>query len=324
MSDVNKMLPWSNLKMSIAVTSGSSRLYANGRQQVKLTVKLEAEDSLLNPAALSESELSSLRLIEYHGGKEIAFDNSTHPSANPVTPNLMWDYSHHQNLAYRFYPAHSGAGTRAMDNGDSKAALSSGTVLYKDFYVRTVADTTLRIAAKITRDDGSVFISSASKEGSVTLIPVEVPRYGPEDYNFNPITISSNNVAYDYIPLSLDSVHGAVEFRSVSFTDSSAVKHIVTRSGAGTLVLTGFTFPGGTQIHYSNFNSVGPRHIDPSYALPGRPVIVVVRAFNTPPAGLPSLRRSTALRAIDMYGNPHTVNILFSETETDSRVMMLY
>lgn len=326
MNSVNNAPRWIRLKeFSIIVASGAGRLYANGRQQVKLTVKLEAEDESLRPVRFSERELNSIRLIEYHGGREIAFDNSNFASGSPVTNRLMWDYSQHQNPAYGFYPSQNQAGV--FDAGNSRVSRTADdeSVVYKDFYVRTVADTRLRIAAKITRDDGQVFISSGNADGTVTLVPMEVPRYGPEDYTFNPITISPTaRVSYDYVPFALNSVHGPVEFRSFSLSDSSAVKHVVTLNGAGTLLFTGFTFPGGTQIHYSNLHSIGPSHIQQGYALQGRPVIVVVRALDTAPTGLPSLRPSIVVRAIDMYGNPHKVTVLFKETDQDTKELVLY
>mgnify|MGYP003466609389 CR=1 FL=1 len=326
MSSVSSAPRWNKLKeFTVTVTSGSNLLYANGRQQLKLTVKMEGEDEFLRPVRLSQSELSSLRLIEYHGGREVAFDNANYPSVGAVTSRLLWDYSQHQSPIYRFYPSHSRTGVFGATASSTSPVNANEASLYKDFYVRTVADTTLRIAAKITRDDGQVFISSGEPDGSVTLVPLEVPRYGPEDYSFNPITIGYDaGVTYDYIPFGLNSSHAAVEFRSVLLSDSSAVKHIVTRNGAGTLVFTGFTFPGGSQVHYSHLHVLVPRHIQEGYVLPGRPVIVVARALNTPPTGLPSLRRSIVLRAIDMYGNPHRVTILFKETDGDTRELVLY
>ena len=323
MSAVNNRSSWVRLeKFSITVASGSNRLYANGRQQVKLRVEIEAWDAARKPVRLSEREISSIRLIQYHGGEEIHFNSRRFFLS--LNGDRLWTSTTMHDEQYRYYPSQGRADLLDVGGTLSSNASSRQATTYQDFYVQSIADTTLRVAAKITRDDGEVFTTLGRTAGSVTLVPVDIPKYGPEDYAFNPVTIvEQGSVVYDYIPFSLNSTHGNVEFRSFHM-GSSVARYTQTTNNRTIGVFTGFVRPGESHIGYYSSAPTAPREIQQGYVLPGRPVIVVVRGTNVDLNTAPRPRSSAIASAVDMYGNPHEVTLLFKASEGDDRALVLY
>jgi hypothetical protein len=326
MSTVSNAARWSRLKIfSVEVASGSNRLYANGRQQVKVTIELSAEDAYGKPVNLSNTELDTLRLIEYHGGSELSFYSRNAPVLQGwKLPH--WDHTPVHNDTYKFFPSHTVFSIQEADAGKRVQPSANQAVSYVDYYVRSVADTTLRIAAKITREDGTVFTSSGNGNGSVTLVPVDVPVYGPEDYTFTPVrVVRTGRVTYDYIPFVLESSQGSIEFRSFYVSGFSAAKHTRTLNSAGTGVFTGYTTPGSATITYASRGDInGPKRLESGYVSPSGCGIVVVQIANTEPNAIPRLRRSVVIQAVDMYGNPHAATLLFKDPIEASSDVLLY
>ena len=65
MNDIYNAAKWEGLRVfTVEVSSGTDRLFGNGRQQVELRIAIEANDVNANPVPLSDRELASLRLVE--------------------------------------------------------------------------------------------------------------------------------------------------------------------------------------------------------------------------------------------------------------------
>ncbi|MCQ2992871.1 hypothetical protein NLO88_12290 [Pseudomonas syringae] len=303
---------WENLKQfKIEASSGSDRLFRNGRQQVELRITLEAIDINLDPVPLSDQELASVRLVEYHGEKEIPQQGG------------KWNYGVKRDTQYRFYPL--GRSRSASDYAEAFAAppATEQLINYRQFYITTTADSPLRVAVKITRDDGEVFFSSPGNDGSVTLTPIEVPAYRAEDYTFKPIPMYEGSI--DCIPFVLNSGGTNIEFRQFSVSPASVVKGKWTGNIIYGLTHSGYTEPGQSGIHYGEgiFHLV--KDLESEFIKVGQPVVVRMHyGWPVPKSVAPRPEGWARIEAVDMYGNSHALSLRFKSTELADLELELY
>ena len=313
MNDIDNAAKWEGLRVfTVEVASGTDRLFSNGRQQVELRIAIEANDVNATPVPLSDRELASLRLVEYHGGKEIPLRGA------------KWSYAFTRATEYRYYPSNRSRSV-GSDLDAFVAPFTAGQhTTYRHLYVMTTADAPLRIAAKITRDDGEEFVSSAAQDGSVTLIPVELPSYRTEDYTLKAAPIYLDFA--DCIPFVLMSGSTNIEFREFSITPSSVVKgHWASNGKIYGLTYIGYTNPGQSGVHYGEGTFSYFHDLDSKFVKPGQPVIV--RVYHETPVPRSTNKGavySSSIVAVDMYGNDHSLNIRFKNKEIGDLELELF
>jgi hypothetical protein len=231
MSISYKIPLWENLKvLAVQPAAGGTTLFANGRQQTKLLIKLQVVGINGDTMRVSDTELKSLQLIEYHGNTPVAYDPIQYGAYqyDPVTYGLMqydpeeyekmkggripfnptrhdqlqyqlhsglrdgpqWMWTYLHNTDFSFFPSR---GEQAAP--DLEQIVSDGDhVYYRDAYVRSISQTPLRIALQITRDDGTIFRSNDPdmEKGSVILNTVPMRAYRASDYTFQRVSISGD------------------------------------------------------------------------------------------------------------------------------------
>lgn len=221
---------WVNLeKFSVELATGSGRVYANGRQQLKLRITLRALDINGKAVEMTEAELDSLILIDAQfkpipadplkygatdaeadelarqlydpteygrvmADKSVAFDATKHDRLQfnkyrEDFNNLNWMWSKTQNGMYRFFSPTSSVRTNSYSS--SEPAEHEYSV---DVYVRTISKEKITVSAQVTRSDGTKFYSNypERQDGSQDLVPERPPVYTADKYSFSRIAISGD------------------------------------------------------------------------------------------------------------------------------------
>lgn len=300
------MTHWESLKtFKVETLTGTNKLFANGWQQVKLGITIEAVDINNIAAPLSAAEHASLKLYNYRDGKPLQF--VTAQAAKSVVDRTQGhtDWSRTQDRKLKYYP-----GQESRMAGYS----SSQNAAYTDVWVRTFSDTELRISAQITRDDGTTFSSSDMQEGEARLTPVPVPAYRAADFNWRKVNIVNRNtgspLVVDYYYLSLRPGGASVEI--AEFTMSPRSLYANPFSDYSFADLTGHTAPGSSGIGYAINN---PRQRPATLVSPlgtGEVALVVVRhkgrAATHDIIKLPKAQHAV-MDIRDVYGNAHRLNV---------------
>jgi hypothetical protein len=304
---------WTSLKVfTVEVSSGSNKLYANGRQQVGLRIAIEGQDINGNSVEVSNQELRSLRLINFHGGEPILHTDAD--DLQTLSNGKGWAWGYLRKEQYLFFPG--GAPSDGAD--DSWSEFTS----YRYPYVRTLNDKPLQIAASITRDDGQVFLSS----GRVTLTPERVPTYSRRDYGFTGVNISGRGDPYDYVSFTLNAGGINISFVDFDISPATIVKHGPPFMGTtlGASCYTGYTKPGAPGVRYARTIPGAHSQIRSEYLHPGSPVVVVSTMYRDARRNLPRTPSSARISAVDMFGNSHSIGVRFSKPDLENRELELF
>lgn len=304
---------WSNLQVfSVEAASGSHQLYANGRQQVGLLVKIQVIDDNGTPVKLTDEEVASVKLIEHGNSRAVTYEWF----ATPLLPRNAWHWSRHYNTDYKFFP-----GSNPTPNSNTPGGAGQHEMLLY-FYLRTTSLRPIRLALQVTRKDGEVFQSNNPdiENGSITLSPVEPRQYQPGDYSFNRTVIQGDPDSttqfdgHDYYPLELYENGVRVEFNPFTFnvTPRNIFRFDIAPKTRGSY--TSVVRPGNHYFLWDRtFNFTGsPTVLDARYVKPGGIVVMVVRRNRAVvPHQLPSRDTPMVITVMDVYGNEHTLRIKF-------------
>lgn len=302
---------WTALSIfELRIDSGSQSLYCNGRQQVKIEIRLRATNST-EVVKLSTSERASLRLIQTANSQEIP----AVPGGGNVTSG--WGRTIERNV-YDYFPGSVRDQTRdrdAVSRDDERFYL----------YVQTVAAEPLRISAQIRRDDGVFFRSNApefASEGEVTAIPVSVPSYaiiGYEDEWKQPVRVEGGanddydlrTVDYYYCGLVVGGNH--IPFRTFNVAPYSMFQWESTNPATRNGSYTGFAGPGrlNTRIQYGSESApYKPPTVRSELTRDGYGIVVLIRRDDITYSGT-ARRGPCDITAIDIHGNEHQLRVNF-------------
>ncbi|WP_296260009.1 MULTISPECIES: hypothetical protein [unclassified Pseudomonas] len=332
-----KYATWETLQV-FAVTSatGSTDIFANGRQQTRLRIKVQAIDINGTPVPLSDEELASLQLIEPNGrpvkldpldyheralnpltfvrkqydpeeyervaSGSVVFNPAKHDllqynKARKLFNDVTTVWSGVRNTDYEFYPRASAERLPEEDYGSDREH-----IYVVDVYVRTISDIQVRLAVRLTRDDGQTFDSLAYHNGRLTLRPVVPPTYVARDYDFKRIAISGDVESkqhfdtLDYYTFDLVSNNIALEFRHFEMKPLSIRRDAVAPMDRGSI--TGFTYPGDDHFNYGMALKQLPTRLNPGYKRPGKVFINLVRRHKFESASAPIVSPGNSLSSL--------------------------
>lgn len=299
--------------LSVELNTGNDHLYANGRQQVGLLVKVKVVDANGKAVELSNSEVQSIKLIRHADSSEVEyeFDSS---SPVPVPPDT-WRWSLYYNRTYKTLPG-TASHPPALDS------LHSADETLREVYLRTTSLKPLKVAVQVTRDDGKVFSSNNPdlERGSVSLTPLKAPQYKPSDYSFKRIVIEGDPDSatrfdgHDYYPLEYYENGALVEFaqHQLKVSPRTIFRFDIAPKKRGSYTST--TYPGERMFLWDNgFNFNGsPLTLDEKYIKPGGMVVMLVRrSVVNVRDGFTAPDEPMVISVIDVYGNDHTVRVRF-------------
>lgn len=160
---------WIDLKrLQVFSTSGGNIIYANGYQQLRLMVVVQAVDEGQKVVGISESELDSIQLLDAYSGKALPID-TIRDGEEPV-----WKCMLERRLPYAPFP-HTGELHGPVVRGKG--------IFLKEFYVSSNSPDPVKLIAAITRSDGKVFYSEETSEfGEISLRTVPPPIYRKEQF----------------------------------------------------------------------------------------------------------------------------------------------
>lgn len=310
------VVKWSNLRVfKVESTTGNPQLYANGRQQVELLVKIQVSDTNGDVVPLSDAEANSLNLISYDHDTNIPREFF---STQPIPANT-WRWSYHHNYDYRFMPGTGGFSPRSLsERSDSLETL-------RKVYLRTTSLTPLKLALEITRDDGRVFRSKNPdlENGAITATPLTARSYQARDYSFKRIVVKgdpdslSEHDGHDMYPLELHENGEHVHFSPYSFTvlQGNIYRFDIAPRTRGSY--TAVAAPGNSYLLYQDLNLNNPViEVDARYIKTGTIVVALIRRNRVMLYGPPPHNDDEmAFSAVDVYGNNHNFRIRFQGVE---------
>lgn len=166
-------------EFTATVLSPTSKLYANGRQQIYLEVLIISTRNG-EPFELSTAEKDSIRLVNYNSEAELS---------------AGWKYSEDQDDLYHFYTEPGREEPTA-----SRASTDERPGRYvRNMFVTTTDDIGIsrKLALAITRSDGLVVITNANQDSdfegldyAVTVEPQRIPTYTTNNYTFEKQRVS--------------------------------------------------------------------------------------------------------------------------------------
>ena len=366
-----KISNWESLEVfTVTSATGTSNVYANGRQQAKLRITLQAIDINGNPVPMTPDELDSLKLIDTQGrlidadpldfrharphnkallynpdeynrvaAKQVSFNPTQHDRLqfNKYSRNfngVNWVWSRHHNAEYKFYP-------RAPHEQEPQTIgpQHDQHTYVIDVYVRTISQTSLVIAAQLTRRDGLKVSSHLPlrTNGTLTLHPVRAPGYAAPHYSFARHVISGNvdskqfHDSLDYYSFDLVANQEKISFLRFDMTPKSIRRDAISPKERGSI--TGYTEPDKISFNYGMKLKDLPLTVESGQRGPGKIYVCLVRknrlishssanrTISTSSNFVPlpgvifdteSFSRGPAtIRALDMYGNDHVVRMQF-------------
>lgn len=303
---------WVDLKVFyVESATGNTSLFANGRQQIKLRILVQAIDINHVPVPLSASEQASLQLVKFYGDDVIPFVE-THGFGLIDSKRGEWDWTWQRNEKLVFFPTGAAQSSIRPDEAPYTYNLSEH-IYYFEAYARTTSNAPLRIGARITRDDGQQFLSRSLSNGDLTLTPVRPPVYGLSDYVFKKVVVNpgiEDGLFYYYFGV----FSGGVNIELSEFSMYPQSLYANPYHDLSFASYTGYTDAGSWDVNYEVSEPTWWPVRLKLKPMRGQAVIVSVNVI--PLAGRRKLRntpigRLSKINAIDIFGNLHVRSIRY-------------
>lgn len=314
---------WTLNKFEVYIDSGSEQLFANGRQQVKVRVIVQAVQQGPNgfeAYLLPEFDLQCIWPIFYDkvGGKIVDV-----PFRENNEPLLGWAWTWEKNPLYRYFNSTQLPLDGATLNG---AGLTAGDQ-YRDFWIDTTELEQVKIGAKVTRfillEEPTVFATNDENylNGYVTLRPVAVPAYSLGNLTYEQTSYEGDSESpfgwdcVDYCSFSMNPLSAGGGFISVQTPPRGIFKFDVSPANRGSCI--GWVNVGETAISYSGNNRPYSPIPVPTSSYDGYPavgrglLVMVMRNELGNPAGATEAPDSITMR--DFYGNDYTIRFTFKK-----------
>ncbi|WP_426149487.1 hypothetical protein [Pseudomonas sp. DC3000-4b1] len=175
---------WTELDMFKLEASQGDRVYANGRQQLEVTITVGTKAVNGRYVPLSQAEMNSLQLfIKDTSISPIEF---LPPGEEEIRAEMGLNYAQtlEHNGAYRFYPGGAATLTNpSADDGKTTARL----------YLMTRTAGKLTLIARFTSDTGVVYSSNVvdANNGELSVRGVAPPTFTAGTYRFQPEVVGS-------------------------------------------------------------------------------------------------------------------------------------
>jgi hypothetical protein len=309
---------------SIELASASTQLYANGRQQVELRLKAQANSQ--NNQQISPSELASLRIVERGN------DGIFRPLPAIEVPGGWW-CSELRN-EYDFYArgvasdavtpkrstTEAGLGQRLLAQFKNLWTAEQAPPLYiKQLYVMTEApgSSQIELYAQITKDSGDVFITDYIFVSSAVLTAVRPEDFSAaEDYLLDKNLVSGTEASGIFVYELL--LHPkAMRFLSARMDPKGMIQWDDRDSSVQHASHVGYAGPGESDFKYDEQIDTGPQFVRVNYVTavsPGKITFVLQGDINIPYRHDSALYHNGPCRidALDSNGNAHALQIKFA------------
>ncbi|WP_157379491.1 hypothetical protein [Burkholderia ubonensis] len=322
MSTQSSFATWALQKIEIS-TSSTPRLYANGRQQVKVEVLLQCT---LPTADITDDEMKTCRLIEYRGSAALPAPGGSGSWFSSETDN---GFERYPDLLFDSAKDKSRDIAAPLDwNRDGNG------VFYKTFYVSTTSRDSLKIGVEIIRaEDNFKYRSNgegdngASSPASIELYPIPIPRFNVDSFFWDRRRVEGpdNDFAVDTIDNWYFCViyNGQlVDVREFSVAPASMIKWRNPAPGDTFASYIGYAQPGSpVAVFTAGITGNSNHRPDPRVRQvnSGQGVVILVRRGDVPFYS-PAEYGPCAVRAIDAFGNEHHLNVRFLNGTDRNRI----
>ncbi|MBX8568033.1 hypothetical protein K5D44_25300 [Pseudomonas cichorii] len=321
LSEIAPRAQWVRLSdFTIKENSGSSVLFANGQQQVKVRVAVKTFDSDGAEVSLTPSELNSMRLVVADSGDDLPYVGENGVPVD-APENRKWGVNESKNR-YLYYPVDP---TQAHEPQDLDG---SGKYLY----IQSRSSTPLRIAVALTRADQIEFHStdnggSEEKNNILKVTPRVPPNYATDNYEFTRIRVEGeedNDYALntvDYYTLRFKQSVENIKFVSVEFDGPASMTQWESRQYAEQMgSYTGYAPPLSKTLRFEPLlmQSIAPEvrpslDVAPGKEAPeGAILITLHRRSDFTFDNDSDFDQPMKLKLIDEYGNPHMITVQFN------------
>jgi len=236
-------------KFELRIDSPTPNLYANGQQQISVTVVADPTAVDGEEVRISNSELNSILLVNAETHEEL---NQTDLAGIPEGEEVWaWNLSRNDKIDY--FPSNP----VAVGEPDTRIPRE------KTLYVQTRSTRLISIAAELTRDDNRKFYSNVIPGGVgdkkiIDPNPITPPNVGEKGFSFEAVRVYGgedddyNMETVDFYILSLlNGPDQELPFRSIEFGERKGMVQWESRQFAEDVVsYTGFALPGDTELSF--------------------------------------------------------------------------
>lgn len=311
-NDIESADPWLQ-HLSITLTSASSQVFANGRQQIE--VQLDAIP--LPGQSISTTEWATLRAV-------IEVRQDEYRDLPSFSASLPWGYTTAWDSDFDYYPT--------SDSISLEPSRTSADPAPKSIYIHSTAPggNAVVLRAAITKDDGCVYYSTTNDgfESSIQLSSVRPANYNyPEDYTWQTQheegdISGGSNFLIEYV-LSLK--HFRFSYATLDADDTSGMIRWHTNDPNQTFAShVGIALIGSDRTVHYNTNIVLPdafkkeRMKTTVVSSNASSLVVLLQGDSRIPYHSASSRHQGPLTVtvVDRQGNGHNVSIRFTSEGT--------
>lgn len=304
----DSIINWNILDQEISLISLAGRVYANGRQQVKVRLKWTAKMGLANKTWLSITEKQSIRLLDPETGallpRTLGGGGSGVDTGLGWAVSTMWD-------GYDYFPVEGQQVPAVSDNSHSE---------YLDVYVSSEGPSgeVKKVGWQVTRDDGVVFTSTGKGAGldqSISLVAVKPPVHSLQAYSFVPLRVrggdDNDSQTQDNYSFNLNAGGKEIGFRNFNMVSASTLRNRAAHDGIGSC--TAYVKPRSNLVNYfPGVESLFPAQVQN----PGNNALIILMRNVELPTHL-GLGSIADVRAVDMQGNNHAFTVSFENNGAD-------
>lgn len=308
---------WQQLQVFELKADSSLNLFANGQQQVSVRIEVEPMDVDGQPVAVSDSELNSIQLVDAVTREPLAqVDAQGVPEGQKIWAS---------NVARNSFELHPGS--RASEPPDPRLPR------VRNLYVQTRADTSLKIAASLVRDDLVTFYSVEDNDSGDQTIepkPIKPPTFSDDNYSFEATRVSGgpdddyDMETVDFYILKLSHNGELLRFREIAFEQRSGTVQWESRQYQEDVAsFTGYALHGDTELRFDSalhdYLVAADVEIDPEI-MPGQgcPEGTLLISLHRIQYWLFDLMceqtyaQPVIVKVLDEYGNQHRLSIHFA------------
>ncbi|QLL10857.1 hypothetical protein [Pseudomonas chlororaphis] len=320
-------------RFEIALTSASPQLYPNARQQIAVTLTIQARTGKVISRQEQESLCLSVR------------NNTGQFSPLPVEDNgtAHWFASATRNN-YSYYPSTADPAPNKNEEGGTSAGVADGDVTFfeKTFYVmsRAPEGSQETLYARVTRhmdNESYVYntVEDPSFKTSVGITAAPIPQFfAPEHYTFDRTLVGGNGSSdlfiWEYSLAGRNMQLPVVTFRSAEMQPAGMIQWADRDPSETRASHVGYAAPGQSEFHYNPAIRLGSQFQPTPTAVRPRSghITIVLQGSNNIPYDRDSAIGQggpCVITAIDMYGNDHRFRVRFQDgTPTGRLALELY
>lgn len=320
-------------RFELRIDSPTPNLYANGQQQVSVTITADPAAVDGEPVRITTSELNSILLVNAETHEPLhQTDLAGIPEAEEV-----WAWNLTRNDKIDFFPS----------NPVPAAEPDTRIPRERTLYLQTRSMTRIPIAARLTRDDHREFFTNKVPGGGgdkniIEPNPITPPSVGDKGFSFEAVRVYGeadddyNMETVDFYVLSLlNGPDQTLPFRSIEFGERQGTVQWESRQFAEDVVsFTGFALPGAAELsfdpallgEYLAPSKVDTRaHLVNGFDIPEGTLLISLHRtqyWNFDLACERTFGKSVPVDLMDAHGNVHKMSISFESINNRHKLVV--